>query len=85
MNRATLLELFFDLAFVLVLAQLSHHLANDLTWVGMFQTVVLTTAVWWIWTVVTWVTDIYDSANPGLQVLVTVLTLRGDRHGGRDP
>ncbi|WP_308717830.1 low temperature requirement protein A [Phytohabitans maris] len=74
MNRATVLELFFDLAFVLVLSQLSHHLANHLSWRGLFETVVTTAALWWIWTVVTWVTDMYDSEDPALQLLVTVLT-----------
>ncbi|WP_173035365.1 low temperature requirement protein A [Phytohabitans flavus] len=69
-----MLELFFDLAFVLVLTQLSHYLVTHLSWRGMFETTVLTAALWWIWTVVTWITDVYHDTNPGLQVLVTVLT-----------
>jgi low temperature requirement protein LtrA len=35
--RATFLELFFDLAFVFALLQLSHSLTRNLHWSGAFQ------------------------------------------------
>jgi low temperature requirement protein LtrA len=74
LNRSTLVELFFDLAFVLVLTQLSRYLEQHLTWFGWAQTVVLTSAVWWVWTMVTWICDVYATTDPRMQVLITVLT-----------
>ncbi|MBQ1009425.1 low temperature requirement protein A [Micromonospora sp. M51] len=48
-QRATLLELFLDLVFVAALALTSRTLAQRLDWVGVFETVVLLTAIWWVW------------------------------------
>ena len=39
------LELFFDLAFVFGMMQLSHHLLEHLTWRGFAETVVLLLAI----------------------------------------
>jgi low temperature requirement protein LtrA len=47
-QRATFLELLFDLVFVLALTQLSRGLIQHLTWTGAFQTLV-PLALWWIW------------------------------------
>src|SRR5258706_8125494 len=59
-QRATFLELFFDLAFVVALLQLSHTLLRDLRWSGAFQTLVLLLAVWFIWFSTAWITDRLD-------------------------
>jgi len=53
LSRSTLIELFFDLAFVFALTELSFTLAAHLTWVGAWQVLVLTMAVWWTWSVTT--------------------------------
>jgi low temperature requirement protein LtrA len=74
LNRSTVVELFFDLAFVLVLTQLSRYLEQHLTWFGWAQTVVLTSAIWWVWTMVTWICDVYATSDPRMQLLITVLT-----------
>ncbi|MFI6779487.1 low temperature requirement protein A [Micromonospora sp. NPDC050276] len=44
-----MLELFFDLVFVAALALTSRTLAQRLDWIGAFETVVLLTAIWWVW------------------------------------
>jgi low temperature requirement protein LtrA len=36
-QRATSLELFYDLVFVFAVTQVSHHLLDDLTWRGAGQ------------------------------------------------
>lgn len=48
-RRVTFLELFFDLVFVAVIAQLSHSLADNPTWAGVGWFVFLFYAVWSSW------------------------------------
>jgi low temperature requirement protein LtrA len=43
------LELFFDLVFVLAVAQLTHHLVAYLTWTGAAETMVMLVAVCGLW------------------------------------
>ncbi|WP_281180951.1 low temperature requirement protein A [Micromonospora rhizosphaerae] len=74
-RRANFLELFFDLVFVVALVQLSNGLVQDLTWSGAFQTLVLLLAMWWVWSVTAWVTDLYDPQRSAIQLLVTASML----------
>ncbi|MFR9781112.1 low temperature requirement protein A, partial [Micromonospora sp. MS34] len=69
-QRATFLELFFDLVFVLALAQLSRGLAEDLGWSGAFRTLVLLGAMWWVWSSTAWLTDRTDPQRAVIQALV---------------
>jgi low temperature requirement protein LtrA len=71
-ERATFLELFFDLAFVVALIQLSQGLVGDLSWTGVFHTLVLLLAVWWVWSITAALTDRYDPQRPEIQLLVIV-------------
>ncbi|MGI5150927.1 low temperature requirement protein A [Plantactinospora sp. CA-294935] len=75
-QRTTFLELFFDLAFVVTLIQLSHVLASDLSWRGAFRTLVLLFAMGWIWYITVAITDRYNPHRPVIQVLV-IATLVG--------
>jgi low temperature requirement protein LtrA len=72
LQRSTLIELFFDLVFVFALTQLSATLAAHLDWANAFKTLLLTMAVWWVWSVTTWATDLY-AQRAGLRALVIVL------------
>ncbi|MFC4016644.1 low temperature requirement protein A [Micromonospora sp. GCM10011542] len=72
---ASFLELFFDLAFVLALSQLAHHLLADLTPVGASRTALLLAAVWWLWVTTTWSTDWYDPETPAIRILLVAATL----------
>ncbi|SCG74779.1 low temperature requirement protein A [Micromonospora inositola] len=74
-RRANFLELFFDLVFVVALAQLSQGLLEDLRWSGAFETLVLLLAMWWVWSITAWVTDLYDPQQPEIQLLVTATML----------
>jgi low temperature requirement protein LtrA len=71
-QRATFLELFFDLAFVFALFQLSHVLRQHLHWNGALQTLVLVVAMWGVWNTTTWVTDRLDPQSPPVQLMVMV-------------
>jgi low temperature requirement protein LtrA len=55
------MELFFDLVYVFAITQLSHHLLENLDWMGALETLVLFTAVWWAWIFTTWATNWVDS------------------------
>jgi low temperature requirement protein LtrA len=70
LRRSTLVELFFDLVFVFALTQLSQALIRQLTWGEFLRVLLLTMAVWWAWSVTAWVTDLYESQQPGIQWLV---------------
>ena len=74
-QRATFLELFFDLVFVLALTQLSRGLIQHLTWTGAFQTLVLLLALWWVWGFTAGVTDRFDPQRPPIQLLVVASML----------
>ena len=74
-QRATFLELFFDLVFVLALFQLSRGLIQHLNWSGAFQTLVLLLALWWVWAHTAGITDIFDPQRPPIQLLVTATML----------
>src|SRR5438552_9033988 len=43
------LELFYDLAVVVLVAQAAHHLAGELTWGGLGEFAVIFTLVWIAW------------------------------------
>jgi len=76
-QRATFLELFFDLVFVVALTQLSQGLIQHLSWSGAFQTLVLLLALWGIWIHTAGLTDIFDPQRPPIQLLVTATMLGG--------
>lgn len=46
-RRATWLELFYDLVFVVAIAQLAHKLNEDVSLSGLIGFVVLFVPVWW--------------------------------------
>ncbi|MBX7267432.1 low temperature requirement protein A [Micromonospora sp. Llam7] len=74
-ERATLLELFFDLVFVFALNRVSHRLVEDLTERRVIladagKTLLLLLAFLVLWFVTTWVTDLYDPQRSRIQLLV---------------
>src|SRR5690242_2816244 len=71
-QRATFLELFFDLAFVFALFQLSHELLQHLRWSGTPQVLIVFLAVWRVWGITTWITDRFDPQWQPLQLIVIV-------------
>src|ERR687886_2688616 len=74
-QRATSLELFYDLVFVFAVTQVSHHLLDDLTWRGAGQSAVLLLVVWWSWNYTTWVTNELDPESPVVRLLMIALML----------
>jgi low temperature requirement protein LtrA len=75
-ERATFLELFFDLVFIFALAQVSRRLVEDLTSERRIvlteagQTLVVLLALWVVWYATALITDLYDPGQPKIQLLV---------------
>ncbi|MGK5114073.1 low temperature requirement protein A [Geodermatophilus sp. CPCC 205506] len=59
-RSASRLELFFDLAFVLVVAELAIALRADVTWAGELEFAGLFTTVWWAWVSATLYANRFD-------------------------
>jgi low temperature requirement protein LtrA len=69
--RASVVELFFDLVFVLVVTRLSNLLVHDLTVSGAARTLFLLLVAWWAWIYTTWTTSWFDpEAEPVRAVLL---------------
>jgi len=60
-RTASRLELFFDLAYVLVVAELTGAFAGDLTWHGALVFAGLFTATWWSWVTTTLYANRFDT------------------------
>jgi low temperature requirement protein LtrA len=74
-QRATTLELFYDLVFVFAVTQVSHLLLEHLTWAGAAQSVLLLMVVWWSWNYTTWATNELDPASAVVRVLIIAVML----------
>ncbi|HEY9880431.1 MAG TPA: low temperature requirement protein A [Leptolyngbyaceae cyanobacterium] len=60
-RRVTWLELFFDLLFVVVIAELSHGLATHVTWDGVGTYIFLFLHVWWVWIGATYYNERFET------------------------
>ena len=88
-RSATWLELFFDLIFVVAIAQLAHNFHEDFTFMGLAKLAVLFVPVWWCWIGATFYDTRFD--NDGLvDRLITLLqmaiaaTMAANIHHGLD-
>jgi low temperature requirement protein LtrA len=75
-ERATFLELFFDLVFVFALTRISQRLVEDFASGGRMalsetgQTLLVLLALWMVWFATAVITDLYDPQRPEIQLLV---------------
>ncbi len=67
-RRVTFLELFFDLVFVVLIAQLAHRLAEHPTWSGVGWFVFLFYAVWSSWINGTFYYDLHGTNDISVRV-----------------
>ncbi|MBE1490288.1 low temperature requirement protein A [Plantactinospora soyae] len=74
-RRVSLLELFFDLVYVVALALISRYLVQNLHWAGVAQSAVLLAAVWWVWAITAFLTDLYDPQQVSIQLLTVAVML----------
>src|SRR5918911_2700693 len=74
-QRATPLELFFDLVYVFAITQLSHLLLSHLTVEGALETLFLLLAVWWAWVYTTWITNWFDPDRWPVRLMLVAVML----------
>ena len=60
-RKVSWLELFYDLVFVAVIAQLSHNLALHMSWSGLAGYVLLFVPVWWVWIAGTYYNERFET------------------------
>jgi len=59
-QRVAPLELFFDLVFVLSFTQVTAAIAEDSSWEGLGEGLLILAAVWWAWAAYGWLTNTID-------------------------
>jgi low temperature requirement protein LtrA len=69
-RRATWLELFFDLVFVVTIAELGTRLSGDVTLVGLLEFFALFVPVWWAWAGFTFYANRFDTDDLVYRLLV---------------
>lgn len=92
-RKATWFELFFDLVFVVAVAQLSGAYGHHFDWAGAAGSVLLLLALWWCWLGHTFHATRFDQQRPdqrllGLtQILAVIFIAYGvsDAYGARGP
>jgi low temperature requirement protein LtrA len=73
-RKATWLELFFDLVFVVAIAQLAHNFQEDFSFIGLLKLAILFVPVWWCWIGATFYDTRFD--NDGLvDRLITLMQM----------
>jgi len=76
-SRVTFVELFFDLVFVFAVTQISHLLIAHPDLPTLVQTLVLTSAAWWVWVNTAWVTNWLNPELGVVRAMLIVLMLLG--------
>ncbi len=76
-TKASFPELFFDLVFVFALIQLSHTLAADFSSTTATETLLLILAIWWLWIYTTWITNLLDTEQEAVRLLLFALMFCG--------
>jgi low temperature requirement protein LtrA len=74
-RRATWLELFYDLVFVVAIAQLAHKLNEDVSLSGFFGFVALFIPVWWSWIGAAFYANRFDTDDLVHRLLTSVQML----------
>ncbi|MGW3605549.1 low temperature requirement protein A [Micromonospora sp. NPDC005161] len=69
-QRADLLELFFDLAFIASLTLASQKMAAEQTWTGIGQALLALSTLWAVWVTTTLITDTYSPRKQPIPYLI---------------
>ncbi|WP_165947162.1 low temperature requirement protein A [Micromonospora sp. 15K316] len=76
-RRLSAYELFFDLAMIFALTQVSQRMLADITLGNIAESMVLLAGVYWVWVATAWSTDWFNPDDPRLQRLIVVVMLAG--------
>lgn len=90
-RHATWLELFFDLVFIVAIAELGSFLREGLSFVGILEYASLFVLVWWIWVGFSYYADVFETQDIVSQlvlimamfgVIIMSQTIHDALHGG---
>ena len=76
-SPVTYIELFFDLVFVFAITQLSHRLLDHLTLLGALESLILFSAIWWVWIYTSWTTNWLDPERASVRLMLLVMMACG--------
>jgi low temperature requirement protein LtrA len=71
-RRTTPVELFWDLAFVFAITQVTHFLLFHLTWGGFGRGMILLALIWWAWSAFVWAANAQSEDSPTMQLALLV-------------
>ncbi|NJP35031.1 low temperature requirement protein A [Micromonospora thermarum] len=69
-ERASPIEIFFDVVFVLTVTQLANLLEHDLNWAGLGQTVLILGLLWYLYSGYVWLTNHVPPRRPARKLLL---------------
>ncbi|MEV4626129.1 low temperature requirement protein A [Micromonospora sp. NPDC049523] len=69
----TFLELFFDLVYIFILSRIAGALAANPSPVIAARMAVVLLAVWWVWVLTAWLTDLFNPQLPIIQATVLLV------------
>jgi low temperature requirement protein LtrA len=69
-GRVTPLELFFDLVFVLAITQCTALMADNPTWTGLAEGLLVLGVLWWSWVGYAWLTSVVDPEEGAVRVAI---------------
>ena len=69
-ERVSPLELFFDLVFVLALTQCTALMADNPTWEGVGQAMLILALLWWAWVGYSWMTSVVDPDDGAIRAVI---------------
>jgi low temperature requirement protein LtrA len=69
-ERVSPLELFFDLVFVLAITQCTQLMADNPTWEGIGQGVLVLALLWWAWAGYSWLTSVLDPDADAVRAVI---------------
>lgn len=72
-RHATWMELFFDLVFVVAIAELGRHLHDNLETVGLVNFAWVFLLIWWIWLAYNYYADMFDTEDAVSRVAFVVV------------
>ncbi len=71
-RRTSSVELLWDLVFVFAVTQVTTLMANDLTWTGFGQGLLVLALVWWAWSAYVWAANAEQETSRELRVVLLV-------------
>lgn len=69
-RKVSWLELFYDLVFVVVIAELTHYLSGHVSLEGVLGYILLFVAVWWIWIGGTYYNDRFETEDLSYRIVI---------------